>query len=78
MVFAKSMLLRKGHTALNVKTTDSYRKYTPEQVEKLFDLIKGSTTKAAALATGINVRTAQNYVNTYNNDPERRLLRILF
>ncbi|KAG0944558.1 hypothetical protein G6F57_002252 [Rhizopus arrhizus] len=46
-----------------------------EEFEKLFDLIikEGFTTKAAALATGINVRTAQNYVKTYNNDPERRL-----
>lgn len=74
-LFAESMPLRKRHTALSVKTRGSYRKYTPKQVEKLFDLIikQGFTTKAAALATGINVRTAQNYVKTYNNDPERRL-----
>ncbi|KAI8380696.1 hypothetical protein BD560DRAFT_487341 [Blakeslea trispora] len=74
-LFAESMPLRKRHTALNVKTRGSYRKYTPKQVEKLFDLIieEGFTTKAAALATGIDVRTAQNYVKTYNNDPERRL-----
>jgi transposase len=74
-LFAESMSLKKRHTALNVKTRGSYRKYTPKQVEKLFDLIieEGFTTKAAALATGINVRTAQNYVKTYNNDPERRL-----
>ncbi|CEG74353.1 hypothetical protein RMATCC62417_09588 [Rhizopus microsporus] len=74
-LFAESMPLKKRHTVLNVKTRGSYRKYTPKQVEKLFDLIieKGFTTKAAALATGINVRTAQNYVKTYNNDPERRL-----
>ncbi|KAL0087504.1 hypothetical protein J3Q64DRAFT_1833821 [Phycomyces blakesleeanus] len=74
-LFAESMPLRKRHTALNIKTRGSYRKYTPKQVEKLFDLIieEGFTTKAAALATGINVRTAQNYVKTYNNDPERRL-----
>lgn len=63
-LFAESMPLRKRHTALNVKTRGSYRKYTPKQVEKLFGLIieEGFTTKAAALATGINVRTAQNYV----------------
>lgn len=74
-LFAESMSLKKRHTALNVKTRGSYRKYTPKQVEKLFDLIikEGFTTKAAALATGINVRTAQNYVKTYNNDPGRRL-----
>ncbi|CEP19292.1 hypothetical protein [Parasitella parasitica] len=54
---------------------DSLSCYIPKQVEKLFDLIieEGFTTKAAALATGINVRTARNYVKTYNNDPERRL-----
>lgn len=56
-----------------LKQRGFYRKYTPKQVEKLFDLIieEEFTTKAAALATGINVRTAQNYVKTYNNDPER-------
>ncbi|KAI8977667.1 hypothetical protein BDF20DRAFT_942795, partial [Mycotypha africana] len=66
---------RKRHTALNVKTRGSYRKYTPKQVVKLFDLIieEGFAVKIAALATGVNVRTAQNYVKTYNNDPERRL-----
>jgi transposase len=74
-LFAESMSLKKRHTALNVKTRGSYRKYTPKQVEKLFDLIieEGFTTKAVALATGINVRTTQNYVKTYNNDPERQL-----
>ncbi|KAI8977663.1 hypothetical protein BDF20DRAFT_942729 [Mycotypha africana] len=74
-LFAESMSLRKRHTALNVKTRGSYRKYTPKQVVKLFDLIieEGFAVKIAALATGVNVRTAQNYVKTYNNDPERRL-----
>ncbi|KAG2208089.1 hypothetical protein INT47_010451 [Mucor saturninus] len=38
-LFAEPMPLRKRHTALNVKTRGSYRKYTPKQVEKLFDLI---------------------------------------
>ncbi|KAG1449815.1 hypothetical protein G6F56_008533 [Rhizopus delemar] len=73
--YVQSMSLKKRHTALNVKTRGSYRKYTPKQSEKLFDLIieEGFTTKVAALATGINVRTAQNYVKTYNNDPDRRL-----
>lgn len=61
--------------ALNVKTRDSYRKYTPKQAERLFNLIikEGFTAKAADLATEINVCPAQNYVKTYNNDPERRL-----
>ncbi|KAI7856606.1 hypothetical protein BDC45DRAFT_533570 [Circinella umbellata] len=76
-LFTESMLLRKRHMVLNVKTRGSYRKYTPKQVEKLFDLIikEGFMTKAAAaLATGISIRTAaQNYIKTYNNDPERRL-----
>ncbi|KAI9259277.1 hypothetical protein BY458DRAFT_517362, partial [Sporodiniella umbellata] len=31
-------------------------------------------TKAADLATEIDLCTAQSYVKTYNNDPERRLL----
>jgi transposase len=29
--------------------------------------------KDAALATGINVHIVQNYVKTYNNDPQRLL-----
>lgn len=57
------------------KTRGSYRRYTPYQIEKLFDLVieEGKTAKEAALITGINVRTAQNYIKMYNNDEERRL-----
>ncbi|RCH96032.1 hypothetical protein CU098_011354, partial [Rhizopus stolonifer] len=65
-----------------IKDEDSFgdaflfaEKYIVEQIEKLFDLIirEGFTTKDAALVTGINIRTAQNYVKTYNNDPQKRL-----
>ncbi|PHZ08446.1 uncharacterized protein RHIMIDRAFT_301831 [Rhizopus microsporus ATCC 52813] len=53
----------------------SYRNYTPEQIEKLFDLVieENYTAKDATLVTGINVCTAQNYIKTYNNDIQRRL-----
>ncbi|KAI9280495.1 hypothetical protein BY458DRAFT_487476 [Sporodiniella umbellata] len=52
-----------------------YRKYTIKQVEKLSDVIieERFTTKAAALTTRTDVRTAQTCVKTYNNDPERQL-----
>ncbi|CAO3599421.1 unnamed protein product [Absidia cylindrospora] len=49
-----------------------YRKYTEDQVQKLFDLIR-MTAKAAALEVGINIRTAQNYRKQYMEDPEQRL-----
>ncbi|KAG1452568.1 hypothetical protein G6F46_012474 [Rhizopus delemar] len=56
-LFADSMPLKKKHKL------------------PLFDLIiaEGFTTKDAALVTGINIRTAQSYVKTYNNDPQKRL-----
>ncbi|OZJ01575.1 hypothetical protein BZG36_05605 [Bifiguratus adelaidae] len=52
-----------------------YRRYTPDQVEKLFDLVieEGKTAKEAALITGINIRTAQHYIKKYNDDEEKRL-----
>ncbi|KAI8977083.1 hypothetical protein BDF20DRAFT_941298 [Mycotypha africana] len=61
-LFAESISLKKRH-GLNVKTKGSI-KYTLKQVEKLFNIIleEGFTTKSVALATGINVRTTQNYV----------------
>ncbi|OAD78072.1 hypothetical protein PHYBLDRAFT_164949 [Phycomyces blakesleeanus NRRL 1555(-)] len=42
----------------------SYRKYNQNQVNKLFSLVfsENQTAAAAARETGINVRTAQNYV----------------
>ncbi|KAI9504722.1 hypothetical protein BX070DRAFT_222747, partial [Coemansia spiralis] len=51
------------------KTGGSYRRYTPQQIERLFDLVieEGRPAKEAALMTGINVRTAQNYVKTYRD-----------
>jgi hypothetical protein len=54
---------------------ESYRRYTLDQIEKLFDLVieEGKTAKEAALITGINLRTAQHYVKRYNDDEERRL-----
>ncbi|KAI9503137.1 hypothetical protein BX070DRAFT_224801, partial [Coemansia spiralis] len=47
-----------------------YRRYMPQQVEKLFDLVieGGRSAKEAASMTGINIRTAQNYVKTYRDD----------
>jgi hypothetical protein len=41
-----------------------YRRYTAHQVERLFYLVieEGMTAKAAALMTGINIRTAQPYI----------------
>lgn len=79
LLFAESMSLKKKkkkkHKYLKAKTRVSYRKYTPEQIEKLFYLVieENYTAKDAALLTGINVRTAQNYIKTYNNDIQRRL-----
>ncbi|KAI9503587.1 hypothetical protein BX070DRAFT_224193, partial [Coemansia spiralis] len=52
------------------KARGSYRRYTPQQIERLFDLVieEGPSAKEAALMAGINVRTAQNYVKTYRDD----------
>jgi transposase len=52
-----------------------YRRYTAHQVERLFNLVieEGKTAKADELITGINIRTAQNYIKKYNDDEERRL-----
>ncbi|PHZ11630.1 uncharacterized protein RHIMIDRAFT_297506 [Rhizopus microsporus ATCC 52813] len=74
-LFAESMPLKKKHKIHLAKNRGSYRKYTVEQIEKLFDLIieEGFATKDAALVTGINIRTAQDYVKTYNNDSQKRL-----
>ncbi|KAG1152233.1 hypothetical protein G6F37_002253 [Rhizopus arrhizus] len=74
-LFAESMPLKKKHKIPLAKSRGPYRKYTVKQIEELFDLIieEGFTTKDAALVTGINIRTAQNYVKTYNSDPQKRL-----
>lgn len=75
--FADTTLLppRVRQETVKPKTRGSYRQYTPHQIEKLFDLVieEGKTAKEAALITGINVRTAQNYIKMYKNDEERRL-----
>jgi transposase len=57
------------------KVRGPYRRYTEHQIEQLFDYVieQGKTAKEAALLTGINVRTAQHYIKTYNDDDERRL-----
>ena len=57
------------------KVRGCYRRYTPDQIGKLFDLVieEGKTAKEAALITGINVRTAQHYIKKYNDDEEKRL-----
>ena len=46
------------------KVRGCYRRYTPDQIEKLFDLVieEGKTAKEAALITGINIRTGQHYI----------------
>ena len=57
------------------KVRGCYRRYTPDQIEKLFDLVieEGKTAKEAALITGINIRTGQHYIRKYNDDEEKRL-----
>ena len=62
-------------TVKKFKARGSYRRYTTDQIEKLFDLVieEGKTAKDAALITGINIRTAQHYIKRYNDDEERRL-----
>jgi transposase len=74
-LFAKSMLLKKKHKIPLAKSRGSYREYIVKQIEELFGSIieEGFTTKDAALVAGINIRTAQNYVKTYNIDPQKRL-----
>ncbi|KAI9503295.1 hypothetical protein BX070DRAFT_225134, partial [Coemansia spiralis] len=51
------------------KAEGSYRRYMPQQIERFFDLVikEGRSAKEAALMTGINVRTAQNYVKIYRD-----------
>ncbi|KAJ1993838.1 hypothetical protein GGI26_002629 [Coemansia sp. RSA 1358] len=64
--------LRKKQTV--AKARGSYRRYTPQQIKRLFGLvIEGRSAKEAALVTGISVRTAQKYVNTYRDDEQKRL-----
>ncbi|KAI9505516.1 hypothetical protein BX070DRAFT_220227, partial [Coemansia spiralis] len=59
--------LRKKQTV--AKARGSYRRYTPQQIKRLFGLvIEGRSAKEAVLVTGISVRTAQKYVNTYRDD----------
>lgn len=53
----------------------SYRKYTLHQIESLIELVieHGMTAKGAGLQVGINVRTAQYYVQQYTKDEQQRL-----
>lgn len=73
-LFAESMPL-KIYIYKTTKTImrGSYRKHTSNQIEKLFNLIiiEGPTAKYATLVAEIKTRTAQNCVNTYNNDLQR-------
>jgi hypothetical protein len=57
------------------KARGPYRRYTAHQLEQLFDYVieQDKTAKEAALLTGINVRTAQQYIKKYNDDEEKRL-----
>jgi transposase len=52
-----------------------YRTYSPEQVQGLFDLVieEGLSARKANAIVGIVERTAQNYVQTYKEDEEKRL-----
>ncbi|KAF7728303.1 hypothetical protein EC973_006244, partial [Apophysomyces ossiformis] len=61
--------------ATKARARGPYRRYTPQQIEKLFDLVieEGRTAKEAGLIMGINVRTAQRYIESYNRDEERCL-----
>ncbi|KAI9503558.1 hypothetical protein BX070DRAFT_224137, partial [Coemansia spiralis] len=58
-----------GKKQTEAKARGAYRRYTPQQIERLFDLVieEGRSAKEAALVTGINVRTAQNYLKTYRD-----------
>lgn len=64
LLFAESMLRKKKYEYPITKMRGSYMNYTPEQIERLFDLAikENYTAKDTALLIGINVRTAQNYV----------------
>jgi len=55
------------------KVRGPYRRYTGHQIEQLllYVIEQGKTAKDAAHLTGINVKTAQHYIKTYNG--ERRL-----
>ncbi|KAI9500586.1 hypothetical protein BX070DRAFT_229504 [Coemansia spiralis] len=61
--------------ATEAKARGSYRRYTPQQSERLFDLVieEGRSAKEAALMAGINIRAAQNYVKIYRDDEQKRL-----
>ena len=58
-----------------VKPRGPCKRYTAHQIGKLYDIVieEGKTAKAAALVTGINIRTAQHYIKKYNDDEESRL-----
>lgn len=58
-----------------VRMGGSYRRYTLQQTEKLFDLMikEGSVAKEAALIADITIQIAQHYIKTYNRDEEKCL-----
>ncbi|KAI9505174.1 hypothetical protein BX070DRAFT_233326 [Coemansia spiralis] len=60
------------------KARGHYRQYTPQQIERLFDLAieEGRSVKEVVLITGINGRTAQNYVKAHRDDEQKHLSRI--
>ncbi|KAG1138552.1 hypothetical protein G6F37_010405 [Rhizopus arrhizus] len=61
---------------ISKKTRGAYRTYSPEQVQELLDLVieEGLSARKAGAIVGIVERTAQNYVKTYKEDEEKRLL----
>ncbi|KAG1417628.1 hypothetical protein G6F58_005424 [Rhizopus delemar] len=61
---------------ISKKTRGVYRTYSPEQVQELLDLVieEGLSARKAGAIVGIVERTAQNYVKTYKEDEEKRLL----
>lgn len=74
LLFAESRSFKKKQKYPVTKIRGSYRKYTPEQIERLFGLVikENCAAKDAALLSEINVCTTQNYVKTCNNDVEKR------
>ncbi|KAI9255967.1 hypothetical protein EDC94DRAFT_661950, partial [Helicostylum pulchrum] len=61
------------HSPMN--STQTYKKYTPQDKEKLFNLIheKGMSTRSAALQLGINPNTAQTWVKKEQDAQDARL-----
>ncbi|OBZ88866.1 hypothetical protein A0J61_03084 [Choanephora cucurbitarum] len=62
------------HFSLSEEWMERIRRIGNDSLSYVHESMENSRQKAVASVTGINLRTAQNYVKAYNNDPERRLL----